>query len=169
MYSIAEDYRLRMKQPYPRSLAIRDFVRLHETKIRFVVAGGINTALGLALFPALYLLLAPLQIHYVFLLIVSNFICVAFAFLTNKFFVFRTSGNYFREFARFVLFHLSHFALNLVAVPLLVEFAGVSPIIAQPFFAAAIVISSYFWHRHFTFIGKRHDEAKRIYPVPTET
>jgi putative flippase GtrA len=158
-----------MKQPYPRAPEIRGFVRLHETKIRFVIAGGINTALGLALFPALYLALAPLKIHYIFLLIVSNLICVVFAFLTNKFFVFRTSGNYVREFGRFVLFHLSHFALSLVAVPLLVEFVGISPIIAQPFFAAAVVISSYFWHRPVTFIGTRHVKGERIHPARTET
>jgi putative flippase GtrA len=158
-----------MKQLYPSVRKIRNFVRLHETKIRFVISGGINTALGLAMFPALYLALASLRIHYIYILIVSNFICVAFAFLTNKFFVFRTSGNYFMEFGRFVLFHLSHFALTLVAVPLLVEFAGISPIVAQPFFAAAVVISSYFWHRHVTFIGKLHDKGERIHPVPTET
>lgn len=144
-------------------------VRRHETKIRFVVTGGVNTAVGILLFPILYLLLAPYHIHYVVTLVISNVLCVGFAYLTNKFFVFRTSGNYLREFGRFVVFHLSHFVLNLVAVPLLVEFAGISPLIAQPFFALVVVITSYFWHRHITFVKRPPEAGEQMRPVVTES
>ena len=158
-----------MNHHHPLWQEIRGFVRKHETKVRFVLTGGINTALGVALFPSLFVLLAPFHIHYMYILVASIAICVVFAFITNKFFVFRTSGNYLQEFGRFVLFHISHFALSLVAVPLLVEVAGISPMIAQPFFAVAIVITSYFWHRRVTFVPKRHQQGEVINPVPTKT
>jgi putative flippase GtrA len=135
-------------------LAIRNFARLHETKLRFLVVGGVNTALGLTLFPFLYLILGSLRIHYFILLIASGVICVLFSFLTNKLFVFRTHGNYLSELFRFVMFHLSQFALSLVAVPFLVEFAGISPVVAQPPFAVLVILTSYFWHRHVTFVSK---------------
>jgi putative flippase GtrA len=134
--------------------AIRNFARLHETKLRFLVAGGVNTALGLTLFPFLYLVLRPLRIHYVYLLVASGVICVLFSFLTNKLFVFRTHGNWLRELFRFVMFHLSQIALSLAGVPFLVEFTGVSPIVAQPPFAILVILTSYFWHKHVSFVGK---------------
>lgn len=148
---------------------ILDLVRKHETKVRFVLTGGINTALGIALFPLLFLSLAPFKIHYMYILVASMVICVVFAFLTNKFFVFRTSGNYVHEFGRFILFHISHFLLSLIAVPLLVEFARISPMVAQPFFALAIVITSFFWHQHITFVPKRHPQDETMRPVSTKT
>jgi FkbM family methyltransferase len=148
-----------------RSAALRDFAVMHETKIRFMITGGINTALGLALFPFLYIVLAPLKIHYLFILVFSSVACTVFAFLTNKFFVFRTRGNYFAELSRFVLFHLSHLVLNLLAVPLLVEAAGISPVVAQPAFAAIVILSSYFWHKHITFGTKSILATKEAQPV----
>jgi FkbM family methyltransferase len=137
-----------------RSAALRDFISMHETKIRFLITGGVNTVLGLTLFPFLYIVLAPLKIHYLYILVFSSVACTLFGFLTIKFFVFRTRGNYFAELSRFVLFHLSNLVLNLVAVPLLVETAGISPVVAQPGFAVIAVLSSYFWHKHITFGAK---------------
>jgi putative flippase GtrA len=112
--------------------------------------------------------LAPLKIHYTIVLVISNVICVAFAYLTNKFLVFRTLGNYLREFSRFVAFHLSHLLLNLVAVPMLVELGGISPIVAQPAFAVVVVVTSYFWHRHITF-ARKWKQAEGIRSVATDT
>ena len=144
---------------------IRNFLLMHETKIRFMITGGINTALGLVLFPFLYVVLAPLKIHYLLILVFSSVACTVFAFLTSKFFVFRTRGNYLEELYRFVLFHLSHLALNLLAVPLLVESAGISPLIAQPAFAAIVILSSYFWHKHITFVTKPVLTTKEAKPL----
>lgn len=152
-----------MKKLVPYLPAIGDFVRQHETKVRFVIAGALNTALGIALFPILYLVLSPTGLHYLIILAFSGVVCIGFAFLTNKFLVFRTSGNYLKELSRFVAFHLGHFALSLIAVPAVVEFGGISPIVAQPFFVVAIVVSSYFWHRYVTF---ESDGRAKAYVLP---
>jgi putative flippase GtrA len=136
----------------------RRLIRLHETKVRFLLAGALNTVVGLAAYPALFFLLAPLKLHYMVVLGITQVACVAFAYLTNKFLVFRTVGNYIRESGKFVLFHLSYFLVNLVALPLLVEIFGMSPIWGQTLFAVAVIITSYFWHSHITFAPARTSE-----------
>jgi putative flippase GtrA len=129
----------------------RRLIRRHETKVRFLLAGALNTVVGLAAYPALLFLLAPLKLHYMVVLGMTQVTSVAFSYLTNKFLVFRTVGNYLRESGKFVLFHLSYFLVNLVALPLLVEIVGMSPIWGQTLFAVVVIITSYFWHSNITF------------------
>lgn len=129
----------------------RRLIRRHETKVRFLLAGALNTVVGLAAYPALFFLLAPLKLHYMVVLGITQVACVAFAYLTNKFLVFRTAGNYLRESGKFVLFHLSYFLVNLAALPFLVEIIGMSPVWGQTLFAVAVIITSYFWHSKITF------------------
>jgi putative flippase GtrA len=129
----------------------RGLIRRHETKVRFLLAGALNTVVGLAAYPTLFFLLAPLKLHYMVVLGITQVTCIAFSFLTNKFLVFRTVGNYLRESGKFVLFHLSYFLVNLVALPLLVEIFGMSPVWGQTLFAVAVIVTSYFWHSNITF------------------
>lgn len=129
----------------------RSLADQHQTKVRFLLAGALNTAIGLAVYPALYFLAAPLKLHYLTILAISQVVCVTFAFLTNKFIVFRTSGNYLRESGKFLTFHLSYFLVNLAALPALVEFAGMNPVWGQTLFAVLVIVTSYFWHSRITF------------------
>ena len=133
----------------------RAFFRLHETKVRFLLAGALNTVFGLAAYPAFYFLLAPLKLHYMLVLGITQIICIVFSYLTNKFLVFRTVANYLREGAKFALFHLSYFLVNLIALPLLVEIVGMSPVWGQTLFAIAVIVTSYFWHSNITFATAR--------------
>ncbi len=129
----------------------RAFLREHETKVRFLLVGVLNTAFGLAAYPALYYLMAPLKLHYLSVLIVSQIISITFAFFTTKHLVFRTTGGYLREYRKFTTFHLSYLLVNLAALPALVELAGMHPVWAQTLFAVLVIITSYFWHSRITF------------------
>ena len=133
----------------------RCLVGRHQTKVRFLLAGAFNTVIGLAVYPALYFLAAPLKLHYLTILAVSQVVCVTVAFLTSKFLVFRTSGNYLKESGKFLTFHLSYFLVNLAALPALVEFAGMNPVWAQTLFAVLVIVSSYFWHSRITFSSSK--------------
>jgi len=145
-----------MAQWRERLLLGRQLADRHQVKLRFLVAGAFNTVLGVAIFPALYFLTAPLHLHYLAILGMSQAICITFAFLTNKFLVFRTSGNYLREYGKFITFHLTYLLVNLAALPALVEIAGMNPVWAQTLFAVLVIVSSYFWHSRVTFsIHKR--------------
>lgn len=120
-------------------------------KIRFLIAGVINTAVGLSVFPLLYLILEPMGIGYIGVLVISQMICITFSFISNKYFVFKTYGKLQAEYAKFFIFHIFYFLLNLVCLPALVEVLKMNPIAAQTIFSVFIIITSYFWHNLVTF------------------
>ena len=119
--------------------------------LRFLVAGGLNTLVGLAFYPLLLWSVPILHTHYMIALGISQAICLCFAFIIYKLGVFRTRGNLAREFAKFASFYLINYALNWLALPLLVEAGGVPPIIAQVGFSLLVMVGSYFWHSRLTF------------------
>lgn len=127
------------------------FAREHHVKVRFILAGFLNTAIGLGTFPVLYYLLEAHKLHYLVVLTISQALCITFAYITNKFLVFKTKGNYFSEYVKFITFHLSYFVVNLVVLPVMVNGFNFNPVIAQSFFAIMVIISSYFWHSRITF------------------
>jgi putative flippase GtrA len=128
------------------------FLREHETKVRFLLVGGLNTVFGLAIYPAL---------HYLSILIVSQIISITFAFFTTKHLVFRTTGGYLCEYGKFATFHLSYLLANLAALPALVELVGMHPVWAQTLFAVLVIITSYFWHSRITFYQAKETDNGR--------
>lgn len=119
--------------------------------LRYLVAAGFNTAFGLAIFPALLWAFGYLREHYLIGLAIAQALSLCFAFATYKFGVFRTRGQYAREFAAFSSFYLINYAANWAALPALVELAGWDPIIAQLFFSLLVIAGSYVWHSRITF------------------
>ncbi len=134
--------------------ALRAYATQHETKIRFLIVGGLNTIIGLGLFPILFLILDRFHIHYLIVFFISYIGSTTFSFLSNKIFVFKTIGNYLHEYLKFMSFQLAHFFVNLVGLPVLVEFFNIKPIIAQPVFAILVITTSYFWYSRVTFLKK---------------
>ncbi len=127
----------------------------HGKLLRFLVVGGLNTAFGLALYPILLIASAWLHRHYLVALGISQAICLCFAFVMYKLTVFRTRGQVAREAGTFVSFYAVSYAVNWVALPLLVEAAHLSPIVAQVGFTVVIVAASYLWHNNVTFKPSR--------------
>jgi len=119
--------------------------------LRFLVAGAANTAFGLSIYPLLLWSSDTLQRHYMLALLIAQAVSLCFAFTTYKLGVFRTRGNLLREFASFCSFYLFNYAANWAALPLLVEIAGLPPIVAQLGFTAVLIMGSWFWHNHVTF------------------
>lgn len=122
-----------------------------QRPIRFLIAGGANTAFGLAIYPALLWTVPWLEQHYMVALLIAQVVSLCFAYTTYKIGVFRTRGDILREFVTFCSFYLANYVANWVALPVLVEIAHVRPIIAQIAFTLLIVIGSYFWHSRVTF------------------
>lgn len=127
------------------------FAGKQERPLRFLVAGGINTVLGLSFYPALLWAVPLMRAHYMVALGIAQVVCLCFAFTLHKFAVFRTRGHVWREFAHFASFYLFNYAVNWAALPLLVEGAAIPPAIAQTGFTLALIIGSYFWHSRVTF------------------
>jgi putative flippase GtrA len=136
------------------ALTSQRFRDKHQVKIRYLLTGLLNTLFGLGMFPFLYFALDAKHFHYIVILIMSQSICIVFAYLTNKHMVFKTNGGYMMEFLKFSTFHFIYFLLNLAILPLLVEIIHLTPVIAQAFFSITVIISSYFWHSQITFVSK---------------
>lgn len=128
-------------------------------RLRFLIAGGTNTVFGIAIYPLLLWSAPTLQTHYLIALAIAQAISLCFAFFTYKLGVFRTRGNIAREFGTFSSFYLVNYALNWMALPLLVEGGSIDPIVAQMAFTLVVMIGSYFWHSRLTFKSGRggHD------------
>ena len=123
--------------------------------LRYLVAAGFNTAFGLAIYPALLLAFPALRVHYMAALLIAQGLSLAFAYSSYKLGVFQTRGRYARELTAFLSFYGVNYAANWIALPALVEFAHIGPIVAQLMFSAVIMITSYFWHSKVTFRGAK--------------
>jgi len=130
---------------------IRRLLQEHDTKLRYLFVGGLNTAVGLAIFPILFFALATYKLHYAVIFVLSQAASITFAYITNKFVVFKTRGNYIREYSRFLTFYVSYAVFNLVVLAILVESTGISPVWLQSFCAVLVVLLSYVWHSRITF------------------
>lgn len=127
----------------------------HQKQVRFLLAGAVNTTVGLAIYPALYLMLHPNGLGYIEILIIAQIICVTFSFASNKYFVFKSKGDLKKEYIKFFSFHGLYFLINLIALPALVKWIKLNPMIAQTIFSILIIVTSYFWHNSVTFKDPR--------------
>ncbi len=130
--------------------------------LRYLLVGTWNTFFGYALFAAFTYLLTGL-IPYAFLLasLLANVVAVTVAFLGYKWFVFRTRGNYLREYLRCWTVYGTATIAGLAAVPLVVAALNwlTGPHAYVPYLAGALltalsVSASFLGHRHFSFAGE---------------
>ncbi len=121
-----------------------------DKRIRYILIGGINTSVGLSVYPILYLILDSV-LTYFQILILSQAICIGFAYLSTKKMVFKTKGNWGGEISKFLTFHAIVLVTNILTLPLLVDAVGLSPIIGQTLFSVIVMILSYVWHSRITF------------------
>jgi putative flippase GtrA len=121
-----------------------------ERGLRYVLVGLWNTIFGYGVFALLQLTLGD-NINYIFLLAIAQVVGTLNAFVGYRLLVFRVHGDVLRDLARFSTVYLGAFAVNLAALPLLVEVVGVPVLIAQAAVVGATVIASFFVHRGFSF------------------
>lgn len=86
------------------------------------------------------------------------FIAVAFAFVTNKLFVFESKGwarkQVAKELSSFVGARLFSLGIEEFGLILLVDIVGQKPIIAKALLAVIVVILNYFFSKFFIFRNK---------------
>jgi putative flippase GtrA len=132
--------------------------------IRFLMVGGFNTAFSLALYSACVIVFSHMLPHRGKPLIVdiafaiSTPVSITVAFLCYKHFVFRTKGNYFKEWIRCFAVYSVSFPMGLVILPTATHLFEHIALIHQyaPFLAGlvnSVIIAcySYFAHKKFSF------------------
>lgn len=135
--------------------------------IRYLLVGTWNTLFGYTAFVVLtYLLYGLFAYSYMVASAVSNFLAITVAYIGYKFFVFKTEGNYLREYVRFCTVYGVAAGINLISLPILVTALNLMTIreVYSPYIAGALltfvtVILSFLGHRNFSFKSQ---------PIPKE-
>lgn len=128
----------------------------HNQKIRYLVVGGYNTAFGYGCFALLWWLFHQ-KLHYIILLLISHVLSVINAYLGHRKLVFRSNGQWFKEFLKFNVVYLASLIFNLIALPVLVSECNLHPLLGQAIVMVVTVILSYTMHNNVTF--KRSAES----------
>lgn len=127
--------------------------------IRYVVVGGWNTAFGYGVFALLnYWLTGHIAYPYMVANAISTVTAITVAYFGHKFIVFRTKGNYLREYLRFYMVYGAAALLGFVLLPLFVLLCGLFifpakyvPYVAQALVIPVIVLFSFLGHKRFSF------------------
>jgi len=129
------------------------------TLIRYLLVGACNTIFGYGCYALLTLLLTPaLAYGYILASLLANLLGVTFSFFGYKLFVFKTKGNYLKEWIRCMGVYGGSMILSAAALPFVVGIIRRQPGHERtaPYIAGAVVLVfsvafSFFGHRHISF------------------
>lgn len=126
---------------------------------KYLAAGMVNTIFGYGSFALLNKIFTP-HISHAYILIgpVANLINITFSLLNYKWFIFKTKGNYAREWLRCASVSSGGIILGTVSLPTLVfmirhmtRLNEAAPYIAWAILLATSVVMGFVGHRRFTF------------------
>jgi len=130
---------------------------IRAQRVAFLLVGAVNTGVGFLLFVLFSLTVghaieggAGKEVASVVTLVCAHVVATLIAFILHRYVVFRVRGHFWLDFARFQTVYLVTFAINLVALPLLV-LAGLHRIVAQLIITVVTVVVSWFGHKYFSF------------------
>lgn len=127
---------------------------IKDRRVAFLIVGVINTVVGFAWF-ALFELTIGRVWGYMATLLFAHVASVLCAFVLYRRFVFRVRGHVWIDLARFESIYLVSLGINALLLPLLVELAGLQPIVAQALIVFVTTIVSYVGHSRFSFRRKK--------------
>src|SRR5664280_1860008 len=134
----------------------------------YLLVGAFNTVFGYSLFAVLNFCLQGIGSYsYMLASLLSNLIAITVAFLGYKWFVFKTKGNYLKEWSRCVAVYSGGMLLTLAGLPVLVSLLRrfvvqrpqAAPYLAAAIIAVVMVIASFFGHKHISFAVKTNSRA----------
>jgi putative flippase GtrA len=126
---------------------------------RYVLVGAWNTLFGYGSFAFFTAVLSPMIPHgYIAASVISNLLNITVSFLGYKWFVFKTKGNYLREWIRCVGVYSGGILFSVLMLPLLVlvirrntRFVTQAPYLAGAVLTAFMVVYSFVGHKKFSF------------------
>jgi putative flippase GtrA len=137
--------------------------------VRYLFVGVWNTGFGYATFSAFTYLFSLRFPAYGYILggLVSSVLNISIAFLGYKWFVFKTHGNYLKEWLRCVAVYSSNIAVGLVVLPILVFLLRHTTTMDRkaPYVGAALMtvfnaIYNFLGHRTFSFRSARQAQGE---------
>jgi putative flippase GtrA len=123
---------------------------MKRQEMRYLVGGAWNTAFGYGVALLLYRLLGE-RLSAAGISLIASVIAISMAFLTYKLFVFRTRGNWLREYLRSYLVYGVSAIIGILSMAVLVDHIRMEFWLAQAIVMAGIVVFSYFANRYYAF------------------
>lgn len=137
---------------------------------RYLVVGLFNTAFGYGAYAGLTALLTP-RIRFAYLLasVIAGFLAITFSFLNYKWFIFKTKGNYLREWSRCVVVYGGTMAMGTALLPIAVFLVRhltpadrSAPYVAGALLMGASAAAGFTGHKEFSFApSKDYGERQR--------
>ena len=126
--------------------------------IKYLLVGGWNTLFGIGLYALFYYLMPSW--NYLFITIPVNVIAITNAFLCYKLFVFKSRGNWLREYLRCYIVYGAGFSAGIFLLWLQVSLLAIPPVIANAAGNIIVIILSFLGHKYYSFKqqGKIYDE-----------
>jgi len=126
---------------------------------RYLFVGGFNTVFGYSCFALLTLVMTPHLPHaYILAGVLSSIINITVSFLNYKWFIFKTKGNYLREWTRCVVVYSGGILAGALLLPACVfllrhvtPMQEMAPYVAAAILTAINVVASFIGHKKFSF------------------
>ena len=126
---------------------------------RYLLVGAWNTLFGYGSYAFFTAILSPMIPHsYIAASVISSLLNISVSFLGYKWFVFKTKGNYLREWVRCVGVYSGGILVGVLTLPVLVvmirrntRFDAQAPYIAGALLTAFMVVYSFLGHKKFSF------------------
>jgi putative flippase GtrA len=141
-------------------------IRIKEQGLGYLICGGINTLFGYFGSIGLYYLLEGLLSTFLIIVIIK-IMTITFSYLTYKMFIFKTKGNWIREYFRCYVSYGAVSILTMGMLLVLVDYLKISFWVAQLFTIIIAASFSFVAHSYYTFANRNQKEAsvKRSLPV----
>lgn len=117
-------------------------------KIRFLLVGGFNTVVAYALFAALYYVLRG---FYVLAVVLQYILTVQLSFITMRYYVFRGTGPFFKEYVKAVSVYVWLLFFNMAWLFVFIDGMRLNAYVSQALYIAASTVLTYLFHKHFSF------------------
>ena len=128
-----------------------DFWFSFDQKIRFILVGGFNTVFAYGVYA---FLLEILKLPYMAALILQYFITINVSVITMRYYVFRSKGDFLKEFSKAWSVYIFMLLFNGVGLSFLVEFCHIDELWAQGIYQVVCAIVTYILHKYFSFRKK---------------
>ena len=122
----------------------------------YLVFGVLTTLVNLGI----YKVLLDAGIDYRVSAVAAFILAVAFAYVTNRRWVFESSGDVGRESIRFLLARLASFGVNYGGLIALVELWGADEFLSQIVMNVVVVVLNYILSRFLVFSGGKESERE---------
>jgi putative flippase GtrA len=128
---------------------------MENKKIKYLIVGILNTIIGYLIGVGVFKYLET-SFNIFIISIVSSIFTISFSFMSYKFFVFKTKGDFIIEYLKAYLVYGSSMAISMIFLWIFIDIINISIWIAQALVILITVVFSYYGHSKFTF-NKRLD------------